>query len=167
MKTESECIITVEHRFPEAHDRTASFPANLLLKRFRICDLNLNMPLSSFLWHIPLTYKTNGSSLIHRHLMTTHTGRNFTKIQNVLLFYRFFFKPLMLSIVLFAWFSDSIHVGEEVSWVKVNTDMTGYYLVHYEDGGWDNMIDLLRENHTALSYKDRTHLIHNAFQLVT
>ncbi|XP_008335053.1 endoplasmic reticulum aminopeptidase 2 [Cynoglossus semilaevis] len=88
-----------------------------------------------FLWHIPLTYKTNGSSLIHRHLMTTHT--------------------------------DSIHVGEEVSWVKVNTDMTGYYLVHYEDGGWDNMIDLLRENHTALSYKDRTHLIHNAFQLVT
>ncbi|XP_071338888.1 endoplasmic reticulum aminopeptidase 2 [Trachinotus anak] len=88
-----------------------------------------------FLWHIPLTYKTDTSSTVHRHLMTTHT--------------------------------DSIHIGEEVSWVKVNPDMTGYYVVHYEDGGWDEMTKLLRENHTALSYKDRTHLIHNAFQLVT
>uniref|UniRef100_A0A4W6GA61 Aminopeptidase n=1 Tax=Lates calcarifer TaxID=8187 RepID=A0A4W6GA61_LATCA len=88
-----------------------------------------------FLWHIPLTYKTDVSSTVHRHLMTTQT--------------------------------DSIHVGEDVSWVKVNSDMTGYYVVHYEDGGWDEMTKLLRENHTALSYKDRTHLIHNAFQLVT
>ncbi|XP_035494571.1 endoplasmic reticulum aminopeptidase 2 [Scophthalmus maximus] len=88
-----------------------------------------------FLWHIPLTYKTDASSTIHRHLMTTHT--------------------------------DSIPIEEEVNWVKVNTDMTGYYVVHYEDGGWDEMTTLLRENHTALSYKDRTHLIHNAFQLVT
>ncbi|KAF3695860.1 Endoplasmic reticulum aminopeptidase 2 [Channa argus] len=88
-----------------------------------------------FLWHIPLTYKTDASSAIHRHLMTTHT--------------------------------DSIHIGEEVNWVKVNMDMTGYYVVHYEEGGWDVMTQLLRENHTAMSYKDRTHLIHNAFQLVT
>ncbi|KAG7243208.1 hypothetical protein INR49_014810 [Caranx melampygus] len=88
-----------------------------------------------FLWHIPLTYKTDSSNTVHRHLMTTHT--------------------------------DSIHIGEEVSWVKVNTDMSGYYVVHYEDGGWDDMIKLLRENHTAVSYKDRTHMIHNAFQLVT
>uniref|UniRef100_A0A7N6ATW7 Aminopeptidase n=1 Tax=Anabas testudineus TaxID=64144 RepID=A0A7N6ATW7_ANATE len=88
-----------------------------------------------FLWHIPLTFKTDASSSIHRHLMTTQT--------------------------------DSIDIGEDVSWVKVNTDMTGYYVVHYEDGGWDVITKLLRENHTALSYKDRTHLIHNAFQLVT
>lgn len=64
-------------------------------------------------------------------------------------------------------FLDSIHIGEEVSWVKVNSDMTGYYVVHYADDGWDVIVKLLRENHTALSYKDRTHLIHNAFQLVT
>lgn len=88
-----------------------------------------------YLWHIPLTYKTDTSSTTHRHLMTTHT--------------------------------DSVHIGEDVSWVKVNSDMTGYYVVHYEDGGWDEMAKLLRENHTALSYKDRTQLIHNAFQLVT
>lgn len=88
-----------------------------------------------YLWHIPLTYKTDTSSTIHRHLMTSHT--------------------------------DSILIGEEVSWVKVNTDMTGYYVVHYEEGGWDTISKLLRENHTALSYKDRTHLIHNAIQLVS
>ncbi|XP_028270660.1 endoplasmic reticulum aminopeptidase 2 [Parambassis ranga] len=88
-----------------------------------------------FLWHIPLTYKTDTSNTIHRHLMTTPT--------------------------------DSIHIEEGASWVKVNTDMTGYYVVHYEDGGWDVINKLLTENHTALSYKDRTHLIHNAFQLVT
>lgn len=71
------------------------------------------------------------------------------------------------SLLLFMSHLDSIHIGEEVSWVKVNTDMTGYYVVHYENGGWDEMAKLLRENHTALSYKDRTHLIHNVFQLVT
>uniref|UniRef100_A0A3B3H2I0 Aminopeptidase n=1 Tax=Oryzias latipes TaxID=8090 RepID=A0A3B3H2I0_ORYLA len=88
-----------------------------------------------FLWHIPLTYRTDASSIIHRHLMTST--------------------------------SDSIHIGEEASWVKINSDMTGYYVVHYEDDGWDVMAKLMRENHTALSYKDRTHLIHNAFQLVS
>uniref|UniRef100_A0A3B3V5P3 Aminopeptidase n=1 Tax=Poecilia latipinna TaxID=48699 RepID=A0A3B3V5P3_9TELE len=88
-----------------------------------------------FLWHIPLTYKTDISSTIHRHMMTSPT--------------------------------DSVHIGEEASWVKINSDMTGYYVVHYADDGWDVMAKLLRENHTALSYKDRTHLIHNAFQLVT
>uniref|UniRef100_A0AAQ4S5Q5 Aminopeptidase n=1 Tax=Gasterosteus aculeatus aculeatus TaxID=481459 RepID=A0AAQ4S5Q5_GASAC len=103
---------------------------NLLLRQDRV-----GVGFDLFLWHIPLTYKTDASGTIHRHLMTTHT--------------------------------DSIHIGEEVSWVKVNTDMTGYYVVHYEDGGWDEMTKLLRENHTALSYKDRTQLIHNAFQLVT
>uniref|UniRef100_A0AAQ5WXI2 Aminopeptidase n=1 Tax=Amphiprion ocellaris TaxID=80972 RepID=A0AAQ5WXI2_AMPOC len=89
----------------------------------------------SFLWQIPLTYKTDVSGTIHRHLMTSPT--------------------------------DSIHIGEEASWVKVNTDMTGFYVVHYEESGWDVMTKLLRENYTALSYKDRTQLIHNAFQLVT
>ena len=57
-------------------------------------------------------------------------------------------------------------VEEEAGWVKMNTDMAGYYLVHYEGRGWDQLTQLLRENHTALSYQDRTHLIHNAFQLI-
>lgn len=88
-----------------------------------------------YLWHIPLTYKTDTSNTINRHLMTTKT--------------------------------DSVYIGDDVDWLKVNTDMTGYYVVHYEDDGWKKMSKLLKENHRALSYKDRTHLIHNAFQLVT
>ncbi|XP_056142069.1 endoplasmic reticulum aminopeptidase 2 [Lampris incognitus] len=63
--------------------------------------------------------------------------------------------------------TDSVHVGEEVGWVKVNIDMAGYYLVHYKGNGWTELTKLLRENHTTLSYRDRTHLIHNTFQLVT
>ncbi|XP_014016590.1 endoplasmic reticulum aminopeptidase 2 [Salmo salar] len=88
-----------------------------------------------YLWHIPLTYRTDTSTSIHRHLMTTLT--------------------------------DSVEVGEEVGWVKVNVDMAGYYLVHYDGSGWDDLIQLLKNNHTALSFMDRTHLIHNAFQLTT
>lgn len=88
-----------------------------------------------YLWHIPLTYKTDASDTVYRHLMTART--------------------------------DRLSVGEEVRWVKVNVDMAGYYLVHYEGSGWEDMTRLLRENHTALSHRDRTHLIHNAFQLVT
>uniref|UniRef100_A0A8K9XK09 Aminopeptidase n=1 Tax=Oncorhynchus mykiss TaxID=8022 RepID=A0A8K9XK09_ONCMY len=88
-----------------------------------------------FLWHIPLTYRTDTSTSIHRHLMTTLT--------------------------------DSVDVGEEVGWVKVNVDMAGYYLVHYDGSGWDDLIQLLKDNHTALTFMDRTHLIHNAFQLTT
>nr|XP_061803918.1 endoplasmic reticulum aminopeptidase 2-like [Nerophis lumbriciformis] len=98
-------------------------------------DPNWSTLQKGYLWHIPLTYKMDTSSTIHRHMMTTHT--------------------------------DSVHIGENVNWVKVNVDMTGYYVVHYENGGWEEITKLLRENHTALSYKDRTHLIHNAFQLVT
>uniref|UniRef100_A0A8C7CA18 Aminopeptidase n=1 Tax=Oncorhynchus kisutch TaxID=8019 RepID=A0A8C7CA18_ONCKI len=88
-----------------------------------------------FLWHIPLTYRTDTSTSIHRHPMTTLT--------------------------------DSVEVGEEVGWVKVNVDMAGYYLVHYDGSGWDDLIQLLKDNHTALTFMDRTHLIHNAFQLTT
>ncbi|XP_061624083.1 endoplasmic reticulum aminopeptidase 2 [Phyllopteryx taeniolatus] len=115
--------------------------SRLMLKQVRFLRTELpSDPLWStlqrgYLWHIPLTYKTDTSSAIQRHLMTTH--------------------------------ADSVHIGEDVKWVKFNADMTGYYVVHYEDGGWEEITKLLRGNHTALSYKDRTHLIHNAFQLVT
>ncbi|KAL0979300.1 hypothetical protein UPYG_G00183370 [Umbra pygmaea] len=88
-----------------------------------------------YLWHIPLTYRIDNSSSIHRHLLTTPT--------------------------------DSVEVGAKSGWVKVNVDMAGYYLVHYHGSGWDQLTQLLKNNHTALSFMDRTHLIHNAFQLST
>ncbi|XP_076006764.1 endoplasmic reticulum aminopeptidase 2 [Genypterus blacodes] len=123
-------LVTVTRKGPHLHLRQSRFLRTVLPSDPLWATLQ-----QGYLWHIPLTYKTDASTTVLRHPMTTHT--------------------------------DSVHIGEEVGWVKVNADMTGYYVVHYEGSGWDDMIKLLRENHTALSYKDRTHLIHNAFQLVT
>ncbi|XP_052448067.1 endoplasmic reticulum aminopeptidase 2-like [Carassius gibelio] len=63
--------------------------------------------------------------------------------------------------------SDVLTLDEEVDWVKLNSDMNGYYIIHYDEEGWNALTELLRVNHTALSFKDRASLIHNAFQLVT
>ncbi|XP_064902636.1 endoplasmic reticulum aminopeptidase 1 isoform X1 [Columba livia] len=62
--------------------------------------------------------------------------------------------------------ADVIILPEEVEWVKFNVDMNGYYIVHYEDDGWDRLINLLKENHTVISSNDRASLVNNAFQLV-
>nr|DBA23388.1 TPA: hypothetical protein GDO54_014304 [Pyxicephalus adspersus] len=63
--------------------------------------------------------------------------------------------------------TDVLFLDEEVEWIKFNVGMNGYYIVHYEGDGWDELIKLLQENHTAVSSNDRTSLINNAFQLVS
>ncbi|XP_062398899.1 endoplasmic reticulum aminopeptidase 2 [Sardina pilchardus] len=63
--------------------------------------------------------------------------------------------------------SGVLDIDESVDWVKLNTDMNGYYIVHYEGDGWERLSTLLRHNFTTLSHKDRANLIHNSFQLVT
>uniref|UniRef100_A0A8C0Y1X0 Aminopeptidase n=1 Tax=Cyprinus carpio carpio TaxID=630221 RepID=A0A8C0Y1X0_CYPCA len=63
--------------------------------------------------------------------------------------------------------TDVLYLPEEVDWIKFNVDMSGYYIVHYEGSGWDDLIKLLKHNHTALSSNDRASLINNAFQLVS
>ncbi|XP_067838981.1 endoplasmic reticulum aminopeptidase 2 [Heptranchias perlo] len=63
--------------------------------------------------------------------------------------------------------SDHIELDRESQWVKFNVDMNGYYFVHYKSAGWDALINLLDQDHTLLSQKDRANLIHNAFQLVS
>ncbi|XP_034509209.1 endoplasmic reticulum aminopeptidase 1-like [Ailuropoda melanoleuca] len=45
--------------------------------------------------------------------------------------------------------------------------MNGYYIVHYEDDGWDSLTGLLTVAHTTISSNDRASLINNAFQLVS
>ncbi|XP_059825420.1 endoplasmic reticulum aminopeptidase 1-like [Hypanus sabinus] len=62
---------------------------------------------------------------------------------------------------------DVITLPREVDWIKFNVDMNGYYIVHYENDGWDALIQLLRKKHTILSSNDRANLINNAFQLVS
>uniref|UniRef100_A0A8C3YTD9 Aminopeptidase n=1 Tax=Catagonus wagneri TaxID=51154 RepID=A0A8C3YTD9_9CETA len=62
---------------------------------------------------------------------------------------------------------DTLYLPEKTSWVKLNVDSNGYYIVHYEGHGWDQLITLLNQNHTLLRPKDRIGLIHDAFQLVS
>lgn len=62
--------------------------------------------------------------------------------------------------------TDVLYLPEEVDWIKFNVDMSGYYMVHYKGSGWDDLIAVLKHNHTALSSNDRASLINNAFQLV-
>ncbi|XP_038661149.1 endoplasmic reticulum aminopeptidase 1-like [Scyliorhinus canicula] len=62
---------------------------------------------------------------------------------------------------------DAITLPEEVNWIKFNVDMNGYYIVHYENDGWDALIKLLSQNHTVVSSNDRANLINNVFQLVS
>ncbi|CAJ0948713.1 unnamed protein product [Ranitomeya imitator] len=62
---------------------------------------------------------------------------------------------------------DMLVLPEEVEWIKFNVGMNGYYIVHYDYGGWVPLIKLLKENHTAISSNDRASLINNAFQLVS
>ncbi|XP_036266483.1 endoplasmic reticulum aminopeptidase 1 isoform X2 [Pipistrellus kuhlii] len=63
--------------------------------------------------------------------------------------------------------TDVLILPEEVEWIKFNVGMNGYYIVHYEDDGWDSLTGLLQGTHTAVSSNDRASLINNAFQLVS
>ncbi|XP_061623390.1 LOW QUALITY PROTEIN: endoplasmic reticulum aminopeptidase 1-like [Phyllopteryx taeniolatus] len=62
---------------------------------------------------------------------------------------------------------DLLRIPNGVDWIKLNVDMSGYYIVHYGKDGWKTMIKLLQNNHTALSGKDRASLIHDAFRVVS
>ncbi|XP_056323403.1 LOW QUALITY PROTEIN: endoplasmic reticulum aminopeptidase 1-like [Danio aesculapii] len=62
---------------------------------------------------------------------------------------------------------DVFYLPEKVEWIKFNVDLRGYYIVHYESGGWDCLIKQLRMNHTVFSSNDRASLIHDIFQLVS
>ncbi|XP_041083380.1 leucyl-cystinyl aminopeptidase isoform X2 [Polyodon spathula] len=61
--------------------------------------------------------------------------------------------------------SATLYVPEEVQWVKFNVDMEGFYMVHYGEDGWSDLIILLKNNHLALSYQDRASLISDIFGL--
>uniref|UniRef100_A0A2R9BS90 Leucyl-cystinyl aminopeptidase n=1 Tax=Pan paniscus TaxID=9597 RepID=A0A2R9BS90_PANPA len=91
---------------------------------------------TSYLWHIPLSYVTE--------------GRNYSKYQLVSLLDKK---------------SGVINLTEEVLWVKVNINMNGYYIVHYADDDWEALIHQLKINPYVLSDKDRANLINNIFEL--
>ncbi|KAM5298745.1 leucyl-cystinyl aminopeptidase [Ctenodactylus gundi] len=89
-----------------------------------------------YLWHIPITYVTD--------------GKNYSEYRSVSLLDKK---------------SGVINLTEQVQWVKVNANMTGYYVVHYADEGWAALIKQLKTNPYVLSDKDRANLINNIFEL--
>lgn len=52
---------------------------------------------------------------------------------------------------------------EEVEWIKFNVGMNGYYIVYYEDDGWDFLIDFLKRIYIVISSNDRVSFINNVF----
>lgn len=54
---------------------------------------------------------------------------------------------------------------DEKHWIKFNAFTTGYYRVNYDIDEWRRLINVLYENHEALSVSDRTGLLDDAFAL--
>uniref|UniRef100_UPI00398EAF21 leucyl-cystinyl aminopeptidase isoform X1 n=2 Tax=Pristiophorus japonicus TaxID=55135 RepID=UPI00398EAF21 len=99
-------------------------------------------PDSSYLWHIPLTYITSSCS-------------NYSQ-------------PKCIKTWLLKNKTDTIDLKEpNVTWVKFNLNMSGYYIVHYEENTSKELIGLLKNNHLALSPQDRADFINNAFMLAS
>ncbi|XP_048382847.2 leucyl-cystinyl aminopeptidase isoform X2 [Stegostoma tigrinum] len=99
-------------------------------------------PNSSHLWHIPLTYMTSSCS-------------NYGQ-------------PKCIKTWLLKNKTDIIDLKEpNVTWVKFNINMNGYYIVHYEREILMELLGLLQSNHLALSDQDRAGFINNAFVLAS
>lgn len=49
--------------------------------------------------------------------------------------------------------------------VQVNQHQLGYYRVNYNDDHWDNLIEILKENHKTFSEQSRAQLIDDSVNL--
>ncbi|KII62447.1 Endoplasmic reticulum aminopeptidase 1 [Thelohanellus kitauei] len=61
--------------------------------------------------------------------------------------------------------TTTIPVDGNLRWIKVNRNVTGYYITNYNDAGWAAIIKQLKEDHTVFEPVDRSGLIHDAFKL--
>uniref|UniRef100_A0A8C2C7B4 Aminopeptidase n=1 Tax=Cyprinus carpio TaxID=7962 RepID=A0A8C2C7B4_CYPCA len=61
--------------------------------------------------------------------------------------------------------SSTLNLPDQVKWLKFNFRSDGFYIVHYDEEGWKNLIDALKGDVTVLSCKDRAALINNIFAL--
>lgn len=43
-----------------------------------------------------------------------------------------------------------INTHDDLKWIKINAEGTGYYVVNYDKLGWKRLIDQLKEDHTVL-----------------
>ncbi|XP_056602424.1 leucyl-cystinyl aminopeptidase isoform X1 [Triplophysa dalaica] len=91
----------------------------------------------SSLWHIPLTYVNDSCSTL-------------SSCKQV-----FYLKEK----------TATLKLPDQVKWLKFNYKSDGFYIVNYDDKGWEALIEALRNDIKVLTYKDRASLINNVFAL--
>ncbi|XP_030647452.1 leucyl-cystinyl aminopeptidase isoform X2 [Chanos chanos] len=91
----------------------------------------------SSLWHVPLTYVNDSCSNADICKQVFHLNSK----------------------------TATFKVPAGVKWLKFNFRGDGFYIVQYEDGGWQSLTDALRENVSVLTHEDRASLINNVFAL--
>ncbi|KAK6494852.1 leucyl-cystinyl aminopeptidase isoform X1 [Huso huso] len=128
---------TLQKGFPLVTVTRNGTKMTLQQERFLLSVANSSSSSSSYLWQVPLTSINSSCS-------------NASSCK---------------SVILLKEQSATIYVPEEVQWVKFNIDMEGFYMVHYGEDGWRDLIILLKSNHSALSYQDRASLISDIFGL--
>uniref|UniRef100_A0A671RJS3 Aminopeptidase n=1 Tax=Sinocyclocheilus anshuiensis TaxID=1608454 RepID=A0A671RJS3_9TELE len=91
----------------------------------------------SSLWHIPLTYVNDSCSFLSSCKQVFHLKDK----------------------------TATLKLPDQVKWLKFNFKNDGFYIVHYDEEGWKNLIDALKGDVNVLSCKDRAALINNIFTL--
>uniref|UniRef100_A0A673M0R8 Leucyl-cystinyl aminopeptidase-like n=1 Tax=Sinocyclocheilus rhinocerous TaxID=307959 RepID=A0A673M0R8_9TELE len=91
----------------------------------------------SSLWHIPLTYVTDKCSVLSSCKQVFHLKDK----------------------------TATLKLPDQVKWLKFNFRSDGFYIVHYDEEGWKDLIGALKEDVNVLTCKDRAALINNIFAL--
>ena len=55
-------------------------------------------------------------------------------------------------------FVETVQLKEDVKWVKINHEQTGYYRVLYNKDNWDGLIEQLHTDHKVFSSKVKHNL---------
>ncbi|MBN3301131.1 LCAP aminopeptidase, partial [Amia calva] len=61
--------------------------------------------------------------------------------------------------------SAMFNVADGVQWLKFNFKNEGFYIVHYGEEGWTDLIKTLQSDHLAFTYQDRANLINDIFSI--
>ncbi|XP_064458599.1 putative aminopeptidase-2 [Ornithodoros turicata] len=103
------------------------------LRNTEHCDQDVA---SSYLWSIPLSYKTSAARNKVKHAWLHEKKDEF-----------------------------HIYDAGRDGWVKFNVNQTGYYLVNYDMRDWLRLGEVLQKHHEELTPADRSNLLYDAFQL--
>ncbi|ESN97951.1 hypothetical protein HELRODRAFT_85035 [Helobdella robusta] len=109
----------------------------LVIDHSKISNFTVEPAKFNYTWNIPLTYFTNRN-------LTHHS------------FYQFKQKSAKVPTLL----------PQNVTWLKANSKMSGFYRVNYDDNGWRDLIKQLKLNHSVFTPIDRGNLLSDAFFLV-